>query len=141
MTADITLTIAAPPSANRLYRMMRGHMAKSPVYRAWKDEQANAIAHQLGGAGLDGYFRCSIVLPRSRQDLDNRAKPLLDAMQAGGAYRDDKLCMALNMVVDHQREPGTVLVHLWAEDAPPKPARKSKRLTMQAPVQPLSAAA
>jgi Holliday junction resolvase RusA-like endonuclease len=135
MTADIVLTIAAPPSANRLYRMVRGHIAKSSEYREWKDAQALAIAHQLGGAGINGHFRCSIVLPQSRMDLDNRAKPLLDAMQAGGAYANDKLCLALNMVVDHGREPGSVLVHLWAEDAPPK--RRPKRLRMAAPVKPL----
>ncbi len=137
MSADIVLTIAIPPSANRLYRMMRGRMAKSTVYREWKDKQAEAIAHQLHGARIDGHFRCSITLPRSRMDLDNRAKPLLDAMQAGGAYRDDKLCLALHMAVDHAREPGTVLVHLWAEAAPPKPRKVSKRLKLAAPVQPL----
>jgi Holliday junction resolvase RusA-like endonuclease len=139
MTADIVLTIQAPPSANRLYRNFGGRMVKSPVYRAWKDAQADAIAHQLGGARIDGHFRCSIVLPKSRMDLDNRAKPLLDAMQQGGAYRDDKLCMALNMAVDHAREPGTVLVHLWSEAAPPKPRPKPKasRLKMAVPVQPL----
>lgn len=124
MTADIVLTIAAPPSANRLYRMVRGHMAKSSEYRAWKDAQAEAIAHQLGGATLPAYFSCAITLPRSRMDLDNRAKPLLDAMQAGGAYRNDKLCRRLLLDVDYHREPGSVLALLWAEEAPPKRRRK-----------------
>lgn len=136
MTADIVLTIAAPPSANRLYRMVRGHMAKSTDYRAWKDAQAFAIQCQLGGTTLPGHFSCAIVLPPSRMDLDNRAKPLLDAMQAGGAYRDDKLCKRLTLDVDYQREPGTVLVQLWAEEAPPKKGRKPvKRLRAPLPAE------
>ena len=139
MTADIVLTIAAPPSANRLYRMFRGRMAKSSEYRAWKDQQAAAIAHQLGGASLPGHFAVAMLLPKSRMDLDNRCKPILDAMQAGGVYRDDKLCMSLKMTVDHAREPGTVLVHLWAAEAPPKPTR-AKRLKIAAPVAPMAAA-
>lgn len=134
MTADIVLTIAAPPSANRLYRMVRGHMAKSSEYRAWKDAQAGAIAQQLGGATLPGHFSCAIVLPRSRMDLDNRAKPLLDAMQAGGAYRDDKLCKRLTLDVDYDRAPGSVLVKLWAEDAPPK-HKPAKRLRAALPAE------
>lgn len=141
MTADIVLTIAAPPSANRLYRMVRGHMAKSSEYRRWKEQQAEAIAHQLHGASLPGHFAVAMLLPKSRMDLDNRCKPLLDAMQAAGVYRDDKLCLSLSMRVDHQRAPGTVLVQLWAEEAPPrlKPSRKArKRLTLAAPVRPLA---
>lgn len=128
MSADIVLTIAAPPSANRLYRNFGGRMVKSTEYRAWKDQQAEDIAHQLGGASLPDYFAVAMLLPASRMDLDNRCKPLLDAMQAAGVYRDDKLCMSLKMTVDHAREPGSVLVHLWAAEAPPKKTRARKKV-------------
>lgn len=128
MSADIVLTIAAPPSANRLYRMVRGHMAKSTFYREWKDAQALAIANQLGGAGIVGHFHCGITVPTLRIDLDNAAKPLLDAMQAGGAFTNDRLCVSLNMVVDFRREQGSVLVNLWAAEGPPKKTRARKRV-------------
>lgn len=134
--ADIVLTIAAPPSANRLWRNFRGRMVKSDEYRAWKDEQAAAIAHQLGGARIEGYFAIAMLMPQSRMDLDNRVKPLLDAMQAGGAVVNDKRCMSLSAKVDHLREPGSVLAHLWAVDPPPPKGRKPK-LRLAAPVESL----
>lgn len=130
MTADIVLTLAEPPSSNRLWRQMRGRMVKSPAYREWKDAEAARVAHQVGGDCCLEWFSAAIVLPPSRRDPDNSIKPLLDAIQAGGAVRNDRLLRHLSLTVDDDREPGTVLVRLNAASAP-KAKRKTRKASPQ----------
>jgi Holliday junction resolvase RusA-like endonuclease len=124
--ADIQLVLAEPPSANRIWRMWRGRMRKSDEYRAWKDAQAASIAHQLGGDCALEWFGVAITIPPSRRDPDNGLKPILDALQAGGAVRNDRLLRHLSLKVDEDREPGTVAVAVWTA-APPKAKPKTRK--------------
>lgn len=124
MSGPIAITLPLPPSANRMWRVMRGHAVKSSEYRAWKDAAATAIAHQLAGDGPMLHFTAAIILPRTRRDPDNFIKPLLDAMQAGGAIADDKHLQCLVLTVDHDRSLDSALVQLRHAAAPPKPKRK-----------------
>jgi len=122
----LCITLPLPPSANRIWRKMRGHVVKSDEYRAWKDAAARDVAHQLGGDGPLLHFAALIILPRCRIDPDNRIKPLLDAMQAGGAIEDDKHLRRLVLTVDDARAPDTALIQLSRAEAPP-PKPKAKR--------------
>lgn len=127
MTADITLTIAEPPSANRIWVMHRGRMRKSPAYREWTETQARAVEQQLGGDCCLEWYSMAITLPPSRRDPDNSIKPIGDLMQAAGAVRNDRLLRSLTLTVDDDREPGTVLVRLYAVEGPKPKARTRKR--------------
>jgi Holliday junction resolvase RusA-like endonuclease len=126
--ADIQLVLSEPPSANRIWRQFRGRMTKSPEYREWKDAQATSIAHQLGGDCALEWFGVAITLPTSRRDPDNSIKPIMDALQAGGAVRNDRMLRHLSLKVDEDREPGTVAIAVWAATAPkPKPKKRRAR--------------
>jgi Holliday junction resolvase RusA-like endonuclease len=126
MTADISLTLPLPPSANRIWRMWRGRMRKSDEYRAWKDAAAESVALQLAGDGPLRHFTVAIMLPPTRIDPDNRVKPYLDALQAGGAIEDDKRLRCLVLTVDDTRDPTTALIQLRHAEAPPPKVKKKK---------------
>jgi Holliday junction resolvase RusA-like endonuclease len=127
-TPPLSIVLPLPPSANRIWRKMRGHMVKSSEYRAWKDAAAQSIAHQLDGDGPMLHFAAFIILPRCRIDPDNRIKPILDACQAGGAIEDDKHLRRLVLTVDDARDPDTALIQLSRAEAPaPKPKAKRTR--------------
>ncbi len=117
-----------PPSANRIWRNFGGRMVKSAEYRAWKDAAAASIASQMGGHAPLMWFSAAITMPPTRRDLDNSIKPLLDALQAGGAVDDDKRLRALVIGVDDERRGNdTVLIQLRIANEPAKPAKKGKR--------------
>ncbi len=64
------------------------------------------------GAAIAGPFAAHIIFPQTRADLDGRIKPILDALQAGGAIANDRHCRRLLVEID----PGLTLavVHLTA---------------------------
>lgn len=126
MTPPICITLPLPPSTNRIWRQMRGRMVKSDTYRAWKDAAAASIAHQIGGDGPLQHFAALIIMPPTRRDPDNSIKPLLDAMQAGGAIEDDKHLRRLVLTVDDARDPATALIQLSRAEAP-APKQKARR--------------
>jgi Holliday junction resolvase RusA-like endonuclease len=108
--------------------MARGHMRKSDEYRAWKDDAALKVAHQMGGQPPLMWFTAAMIMPPTRRDLDNSIKPTLDALQAGGAVDDDKRLRALIISVDDSRRGSeTVLIQLRPASEPEKPAKKGKK--------------
>lgn len=92
-------TIDAPPSANALFRnktwkdnpKARGRI-KTPAYDRWRETAAIQIKLQHKGPPVEGPTAVTLSMRRRhpRADLDNRIKPTLDALQAGGAIVDDK---------------------------------------------------
>lgn len=89
--ADIELTLPMPPSANRLWRMdKRGFMRKSEEAKTYY-ELAGFEAIKQGAQIMTGNVSVTLRVYRARKagDLDNRIKPLLDALQ-GVAFMDDK---------------------------------------------------
>ena len=124
----IQITLPLPPSANRMWRMMRGQMRKSPEYRAWMADAAVLVAVQAGGDQAQ-WFGCSIVLPATRRDPDNSVKAICDALQAGGAVQNDRMLRRLELSVDDTRaEADGALIRVWATDAPaPKPRKRNPR--------------
>ena len=84
-------TLSMPPSANRLWRMdKRGFMRKSAEAIAYY-ELAGFEAIKQGAEITDREIAITLKVYRARKsgDLDNRIKPLLDALQ-GVAFYDDK---------------------------------------------------
>jgi crossover junction endodeoxyribonuclease RusA len=82
-----------PPSLNNAYFNAKGRgRVMSKAYRAWKD-----TAHILICAAVPLFNRIhgpvcvAIALPQKmRGDVDNRIKPILDALVASGRIDDDR---------------------------------------------------
>lgn len=83
------LTLPYPPSANRLWRNMRGVMVKSEDARQYVLEVAmEARLNGLKPREGDVKIVLDFYRPRKAGDLDNRIKIVLDGLQ-GVAFRDD----------------------------------------------------
>lgn len=93
----IALSMPYPPSANRLWRAVRGRNIKSAEYRDWLARCAADLAQQRP-TPLPGAYRLSLIVNRPdkrRRDLSNTIKPLEDALQSAGIIRDDADCQRL----------------------------------------------
>ena len=123
----LEIILPLPPSANRMWRRFGNRTVMAPEYRAWKSASAESIAYQIGGMEPLHWYSLAIVLPPSRIDPDNRLKALNDALQAGGAIRDDKHMRCLVMSVDDERaDKETALIQLREVAAPVK-VKKGRR--------------
>jgi Holliday junction resolvase RusA-like endonuclease len=87
----LRLELPYPPSANHYYRHI-GHVTlisrRGRAYRA----AVVAMLQALGIRPLSGPLDVRLELyppDRRRRDCDNAQKPVLDALQHGGAYHDD----------------------------------------------------
>ncbi|MEX2672880.1 MAG: RusA family crossover junction endodeoxyribonuclease [Phycisphaeraceae bacterium] len=87
-------TLNYPPSINRYWRKWRNRMVISREGRAFRENVRLLLA--TGGAGRkpprDGRLALAMdAFPpdRRRRDLDNIQKPVLDALEHAGVYRDD----------------------------------------------------
>lgn len=87
----LTLELPYPPSTNHYYRHL-GHVTLiSSRGRAYRDAVVALLA-ALGVRPLSGPLDLRLELyppDRRRRDCDNAQKPVLDALQHGGAYHDD----------------------------------------------------
>ena len=84
----IRFTLAAPPSANRIWRVSNGKVHKSAEYRTWLKDQAWVALQQIGpqraSKPLSGPISVTVrVTPRDKRlrDLDNYAKPVMDFLE------------------------------------------------------------
>jgi Holliday junction resolvase RusA-like endonuclease len=83
----IVLDLPMPPSANLIWRTARGRTYRSPDYAAWR-EQAGWLVK--GCKPVAGPVRVEIaVSQKARGDIDNRIKPVLDVLVAGGLIAGD----------------------------------------------------
>lgn len=87
----LSLSLPLPNSANTHWRHGRGITYLSKQGRDYRYLVANAVkdANQpmmMGRLSVEVYIH-----PRDKRmiDIDNRAKPLLDALQHAGAFKDD----------------------------------------------------
>lgn len=93
----IKLELPFPPSVNHYYRHVGSRTLISREGRAFR-KRVCAILARLGVEPLDGPLAITIdVHPpdRRRRDIDNVQKSLLDALEHGGAYRDDSQVVRL----------------------------------------------
>jgi Holliday junction resolvase RusA-like endonuclease len=87
----IEVELPYPPSLNHYWRHVGPRVLISRQGRRFRDE-VGAILRARGVRPMDGQIRLVIDLyppDRRRRDCDNAMKALLDALQHGGAYRDD----------------------------------------------------
>ena len=96
------LTIPFPPSANHIWREGRGRTFRSTEYKTfvqhvgwlwlqavpplWSQTERYAVAIEL------------IYDSNRRYDVDNRVKPILDALTKAGAWKDDSQVDAILVV-------------------------------------------
>lgn len=104
MSASVTVTLAYPPSANRLWRQARGRVIRSADYEAWLKaaswEVRAAVAKTFDRKGVPGpYALYVLVCPPDRRarDIDNLLKPLSDALAKGGAVVNDCHCQRIEI--------------------------------------------
>ena len=76
--------VPVPPSANRMYRIIRGRMYRSSDYMAWLDVAVDCFRRNM--RPVEGPAEVEIVLSTGkgvtvRSDIDNLVKPVLDALQ------------------------------------------------------------
>lgn len=89
-----TLTLPYPPSANRLWRNLKGKTVKSAEYRQWLHDGTVMIIAQRPRKMLGAYhLKVVATRPDRRQrDIDNLLKPVGDLLALCGVISND--CMA-----------------------------------------------
>jgi crossover junction endodeoxyribonuclease RusA len=110
----IELELPYPPSLNHYYRTWQGRTLISRAGRAFR-EQVCAILAAWGVRRMCGRLAVTITVyppDNRRRDLDNALKALLDALQHGGAYRDDSQIVRLEMEKREAVGSGKVHVHI-----------------------------
>jgi crossover junction endodeoxyribonuclease RusA len=116
--ADITLLLPEPPSTNRIWRnvVMGGkpRTLKSKEYRDWLFRAGISVANQTPCDQFAGAYSMRITVPKQRRDLGNNEKPISDLLQEAGVIKDDSQAQAIHIVRDPAREPGHLLVEIWA---------------------------
>lgn len=94
MQAEYKLTLPWAPSVNTYYRRSGHTIHMSVKGRKFKEAvKAQLIGERLHKEGITERLRIRIELcpPNLRKfDIDNRVKPILDALQAGGLFVDDE---------------------------------------------------
>lgn len=108
------IVLTLPPTGNKLWAPVRTRRGAAMVKRAasadWAAAAARDVARQAPRT-IPGPFHAAIFLPVTRADIDGRIKPILDALQAGGAIANDRHCTRLLVELDASRQ-GTALIHL-----------------------------
>lgn len=98
----IRIVLPYPPSVWDMYVGWGKKRRLSPEYAKWRDD----AGHFIRGKGKEPIsipFYAAIALrrPNKRQDIDNRAKPIFDALQHYGIIRNDNLIERFSMTWDH----------------------------------------
>ena len=95
----IELELPFPPSVNHYYRRVGARTLISREGRKFREKVCALLAAMRVGP-ITGALRVEIeVYPpdRRRRDIDNLQKGLLDALEHGGAYRDDNQIVKLTI--------------------------------------------
>jgi Holliday junction resolvase RusA-like endonuclease len=96
----IVLDLPPPVSVNRLWRSVKKNVIKSDVYTTWikrADEMLLELGQLRGVKPISGNFTALIVVRKSRTDLDNNAKCVLDFLQSRNFIVNDNLCQELTL--------------------------------------------
>lgn len=114
----IRLSLPYPPSAWDLYTGWGKTRRLSDEYRKWRED----CGHFIRGRNehpINVPFSCFIALkrPNKRQDLDNRSKAILDALQHYGVIKNDNLLERLTMQWDAGLDAECVVIVQPAEEA------------------------
>ena len=103
-----SVVLSMPPSLNNIYATVGNRRVKVLSYKDWRDMSAWVIA----GARLPkiaGAVAIQIELPmKMRGDIDNRVKPILDALVTSKRIDDDR--NVVSIYVAKTRNAADVLV-------------------------------
>ena len=115
----ITLELPIPPSVNHYYgrRGVQNYLAKSgKVFR-------HMVATAVNEAGYRGYFGdkrlvidAVLHLPSRAGDIDNRLKPLLDALEKAELFDNDRQVDSLKVKRGEREKPGKCVVRVWESE-------------------------
>ena len=111
----IELELPFPPSVNHYYRRVGPRTLISREGRRFRE----TVCALLAAAGVrphTGPIRVEIeVYPpdRRRRDIDNVQKALFDALEHGGAYRDDSQIVKLAIEKRECTSVGRTIVRIW----------------------------
>ncbi|ASQ10211.1 RusA family crossover junction endodeoxyribonuclease [Sinorhizobium meliloti] len=96
----IKLHLPYPPSGWDLYSGWGKTRRLSSTYKKWRTDAGYFI--KAPTKAIDKPFALYVALKRQnmRQDLDNRSKAILDALQHYGVIKNDNLCERLTMTWD-----------------------------------------
>ena len=115
-----SVRIPLPPSANKLFKTVAGHRAKSREYKAWLKDVAGALLTLQGPASYPCRFHWAFGgagINESR-DGDNLLKPLLDVCVAAGVIPGDCLRYVRGWRGEYQPHAGEPGVKIWFETMP-----------------------
>lgn len=110
----VFLELPYPPSVNHYYRRVGPRTLISREGRAYR-EKVCALLAARGVETLTGPVQVKVeVYPpdRRRRDIDNVLKALLDAIEKGGAYRDDSQIVRLVAEKHRPVEGGRAIVRI-----------------------------
>lgn len=98
----IRIVMPYPPSLWDMYVGWGKTRRLSPEYAKWRED----VGHFIRGrneAPISIPFSAAIALkrPNKRQDIDNRSKPIFDALQHYGIIKNDNLVERFTMQWDH----------------------------------------
>jgi Holliday junction resolvase RusA-like endonuclease len=88
-----SVEISMPPSLNNAYRNIPGKgRVKSAEYASWMNDAVTMFTVLVPASKrVPGPVSVSIVMPQKmRGDIDNRVKPILDALVKSGRVDDDR---------------------------------------------------
>lgn len=106
-----SVEIPPPPSVNHAFRNVRGvGRVKTDAYKSWRKLAASLIwAAVRADQRIGGQIIVGIDLPsKTRGDIDNRIKAILDALVDSGRIDDDRNVVELH--VGRSRDADTALV-------------------------------
>ena len=111
----IKIHLPYPPSGWELYSGWGKERHLSTVYKKWRTDAGYFI--KAPKQPITVPFSISIALRRQnlRQDIDNRSKAVLDALQYYGVIKNDSLCERLSMHWDEDL-PAECVVILQAHE-------------------------
>lgn len=125
-----TITLPHPVSTNKLWRVVgKQRVIKSKAYRAWLDEAGWRLKEQKP-TPVKGPVSVTIVVGKSRRDLDNATKGLLDLLVAHQIIEGDgPACVRkLNLSVDESVDGVRVTIEPYYD--PDDDIRKSVNLCL-----------
>ena len=108
----LELELPFPPSINHYYRHVGPRTLISREGRAFRRKVCSALS-AAGVKPASGPLAVGLELyppDRRRRDIDNVQKPLLDALEKGGAYYDDSQIKKLLTIMCEPVKDGRVIV-------------------------------
>ena len=91
-------TISLPPSLNNIFfNKPHGGRAKTTAYKNWCEQTAWEIRTQKVPV-IEGDVAVHVLIerPNAQSDIDNRLKPIFDAMQKAGVLKNDRQIVELH---------------------------------------------